>query len=73
MMDALMDDSFEVYRIVDRDVISGVVFYKIQWKHFLPKYNSWEAESNLYGCAEMVTKFENNRIDKIIGKYGYLI
>lgn len=68
--DASMDDLYEVYHVLDRKIRSDVVYYKIQWKHYLPKYSTWEPESNLNGCAKMVEQFENKRVDKIIGENG---
>lgn len=64
-----MEDEYEVYRVVDRKFEAGIVWYKIQWKHFLPKYSTWEPEANL-DCIEMVKKFEEKRVQQIIGDYS---
>lgn len=67
-----MEDEFEVYRVLDRKMVGGHIFYHIQWKHFLPKYNTWEPENNLH-CDQMVKRFEEKRVEKIIGKYDNFV
>lgn len=63
-----MNDDYEVHRVLDRKIEAGIVWYKIQWKHYLPKYSTWEPETNLMGCIEMVKKFEDHRVERIIGE-----
>lgn len=42
--------------------------YLVQWKYYLPKYSTWEHELNLQ-CDKLVSKFENSRSERFIGKY----
>lgn len=58
------DDHYEIERIVNYRVDKGVNMFKIKWKGFGRTESTWEMESNLRNCTEMINEFFDNR-DKV--------
>lgn len=51
---------YEVERIVRRRKKRGVWMYRVKWKGFDTKENTWEPEENLTSCKEMLENFLKN-------------
>ncbi|CAH8594788.1 unnamed protein product [Heterobilharzia americana] len=56
---------FAVESIRARSVNKGNVFYYVKWAGWPPVFNTWEPESNLRGCEDLIQKF--------VDSYGSLI
>ncbi|XP_018652383.1 putative histone-lysine n-methyltransferase, suv9 [Schistosoma mansoni] len=48
---------FAVESIRARSVNKGIVFYYVKWVGWPPVFNTWEPESNLHGCEDLIQKF----------------
>jgi cell division septation protein DedD len=55
------DDHYEIERIVNFRVDKGVNMFKIKWKGFGRSESTWELESNLRNCTEMINEFFDHR------------
>ncbi len=55
------DDHYEIERIVNHKLDKGVNMFKIKWKGFSRAESTWEMESNLRNCTEMINDFFENR------------
>lgn len=60
---ATTNDEFEVEKILGKKKQKGVWFYKIRWKGFAPKDDTWEKESNLQ-CPEILNAFKLSQDEK---------
>jgi len=54
------EEIYEVERIVRRRKKRGVWMYRVKWKGFDTKDNTWEPEENLTCCKEMLENFLKN-------------
>jgi len=54
------EEIYEVERIVRRRKKRGVWMYRVKWKGFDAKENTWEPEENLTSCKEMLENFLKN-------------
>lgn len=54
------EEIYEVERIVRRRKKRGVWMYRVKWKGFDTKENTWEPEENLTSCKEMLENFLKN-------------
>ncbi|TNN05139.1 Histone-lysine N-methyltransferase SUV39H2 [Schistosoma japonicum] len=48
---------FAVESIRARSVNKGTVFYYVKWVGWPPVFNTWEPESNLHGCEDLIQQF----------------
>ena len=57
------DKVFEVEEIVDKRVFVSIQGeypeYRVKWKDYSEKYNSWEPIVHLEGCDEAISAFES--------------
>jgi len=53
-------EMYEVERIVRRKRRRGVWMYRVKWKGFGVRQNTWEPEENLTSCQEMLGQFLKN-------------
>lgn len=58
------DSEYEVEAIRDRRVRDGKIQYLIKWKNWPEISNTWEDESNLEGCRELLADFLKKRFQK---------
>jgi len=54
------EEIYEVEKIVRRRKKRGVWMYRVKWKGFDAKENTWEPEENLTSCKEMLENFLKN-------------
>ena len=55
------EDVYEVERIVaERLGTSGAPEYRVKWKSWAEKYNTWEPWENLDGAEEALENFKRN-------------
>ena len=55
------EDIYEVERIVqERLGASGAPEYRVKWKNWADKYNTWEPWENLDGAEELLENFKRN-------------
>jgi hypothetical protein len=50
--------TYEVEAICGKRVDDGVTFYRVQWRGFAAKHNTWEPVSNLIGSEMLIMAFE---------------
>lgn len=50
--------SYEVEEIIDKRIRENMVEYRVSWKDFSAKHNSWEPEGTLTGALAAIAKFE---------------
>ena len=66
-------DEFEIERIVNVRIGKGAEpVYKIKWKNYGPDECTWEAESSLRNCPELIKDFYRNR-DKATKKRELMV
>jgi len=52
---------WEVERIEDIKRIKGVTYYLLKWKGFSASENTWEPETNLADCTQLLAEFEERK------------
>ena len=52
---------FEVEDILDFKVVNNVNSYLVKWKGYSELHNSWEPETNLTNCDEILGEFKKSR------------
>ncbi|XP_078050916.1 suppressor of variegation 3-9 isoform X2 [Augochlora pura] len=57
------NDLWEVESILGKKEINGQSTYLIKWKNWSNKFNSWEPESNLINCSDVLEEFEKHRLE----------
>ena len=57
------DDIFVVEKLVGKKKARGVTYYKVRWKNYEPKDDTWEAESNIF-AKELIDKYEKENSKK---------
>ena len=64
---AEQSDVYVVDKVLDVRVVSGEVEYRVKWRGYTSKQNSWEPATNLlgYGAEEIVKEFHSANRDKI--------
>ncbi|VUC22823.1 unnamed protein product [Clonostachys rosea] len=57
---------WEVERIVDSQIDADTMehFYKVQWKGYSSKENTWEPKSNLASCQDALKEYERQKKKK---------
>lgn len=60
-------EEFEIERIVDKqlDEISQEWWYRVRWKGFSDKEDTWEAKEDLINAKEMVDEYESKIVRQI--------
>ena len=60
-------DVYVVDRILDVRVVSDEVEYRVKWRGWTSRYNSWEPAANLlgHGAEEMVREYHSTHRDKM--------
>ena len=53
--------SYEVGEIRAHKMIGKTIYYRIHWKGFAEKDNTWEPARNLSGCKQMVAEYWNQQ------------
>jgi len=66
--DSDSDVEYEVEKIMDKRVTKRGLEYKIKWKGFSNRHNTWEPENNL-SCPNMIAQFEKS-IGRGTGRSG---
>lgn len=65
-------DVYEVEKIVEKRVEKNQVFYKVKWKNYPDKDNSWVSHKEIYNCKDLINKYESKsqvyQVEKIVGK-----
>ena len=66
-MNAEQSDVYVVDRVLDVRVVSGEVEYKVKWRGYTSKHNTWEPAAHLldYGAEDIVREFHTANRDKI--------
>lgn len=54
------DVEYEVEAIIGKRVKKGITYYKVRWLGFDESADTWEIDSNLGGCEELIRDFEKN-------------
>jgi len=57
--------SYEVEKIISKEIVGGKVFYQIKWLSWSSKHNTYEPIEHLGGAKEMIEEFERNLINNI--------
>lgn len=65
-------EEYEVQKIVGDEIRNGKKFYKIRWKGWAPKYDTWEPKASL-SCPDIIKSYENSKdeeyeVEKIVGE-----
>lgn len=65
---------FEVQKIIDDEIRSGKKYYRIRWKGWSAKDDTWEPKSSL-SCPEIIKAYESSKeddkefeVEKIVGE-----
>ena len=53
------EELYEVEKILKRRVVKGKFQYLVKWKNYSNEENTWEPESNLTNCKELILEFQN--------------
>ncbi|XP_031826967.1 suppressor of variegation 3-9 isoform X2 [Nomia melanderi] len=56
------NDLWEVEQILGKKQQGDQLLYLIKWKNWGNEYNTWEPESNLINCSDMLEEFKRNRL-----------
>ncbi|XP_015585211.1 histone-lysine N-methyltransferase SUV39H2 isoform X1 [Cephus cinctus] len=59
---------YEVEKILEKKITKENVLYLIKWKGWSSLSNTWEPETNLVDCAELLMEFENERT-RLLNKF----
>ncbi|XP_076642405.1 histone-lysine N-methyltransferase SUV39H2-like [Halictus rubicundus] len=54
---------WEVEKILGKKELDGQLEYLIKWKNWDNEYNTWEPESNLVNCSDILQEFERQRLE----------
>ena len=50
--------NYEVEEIIDKRINNNMIEYRVSWKDYSARHNSWEPESTLTGALAAIAKFE---------------
>jgi hypothetical protein len=66
----LEEQEYEIERILDewRSKENGVLYYKIRWLGYSPKYDSFEPASEIEKCTEIVAEWEKKKAERLLRK-----
>lgn len=69
------NEVYEVLKVIDDEMRGGKKYYRIRWKGWSAKDDTWEPKASL-SCPELIKEYENNKVgdeeeyevEKIVGE-----
>jgi hypothetical protein len=59
-----LEEEFQVEKIIRSEMRGGKLLYYIKWKGYSDAENTWEPESNLVNCPELLQDFKASKGDE---------